>query len=178
MSKPFLKVTSDFTKQFNETIAKFRNDAVLVGIPQENGKRKPELGEEAGPIGNAALLAIANFGSAANNIPPWPIMAIGIKNAQAGIVEQLRAGAKLALSQGFSAIDTYYNRAGIIASTAIKKVINSQEGVPPNKPSEATMAARKSDGFKGSKYWLRTGQMRNAITYVIQGNVGGKKGGG
>lgn len=159
-----LTVTEDFTKEFNEIINSFKNDEVLVGIPEENSTRD---GNE--PINNATLLAIANFGSPANNIPAWPIMAIGIRNAQDDIAEQYKIALKNAFSKGLSALGTYYERIGIIASNSVKKVINTQLGVPPDKPEESTLASRKSKGFKGSKYWLVTGQMRNAITYVVKG---------
>jgi hypothetical protein len=167
MSAPKLTVTSDFTKNFNDIINRFKNDEVLVGIPEANTART-DSGTE--PISNAALLAICNFGSPLNNIPPWPVMSIGIRDAKDEIAEQFKLAAQNSLSQGFSALDTYYNRAGIIASNSIKKVINTQEEVPDDKPSDATLKARKSKGFKGTKYWIVTGQMRNAITYVIRGD--------
>ncbi len=173
MSKPTLKVTADFTEQFNETIKKFRRDAVLVGIPEDEAKRKPGPDEEQGPINNAALLAINEFGSPANNIPARPAMAIGIKNVQSEIIELLKKGAVMALSQGFGAIDVYYTRAGFAASSSIKKVINSQEGLKPLAP--ATIASREAQGFKGKKALLRTAQMRNAITFVVKGDTRGKR---
>lgn len=174
MSKPTLKVSKDFTKQFNDAVKKFRKDTVLVGIPEVANGRKDE--GETDTIGNAALLAIANFGSTLNNIPPWPIMAIGIKNAQEPIAEQFKEAAKKVLqslvrgTSGLGAMDTYYTRAGLIASNSIKKVINDQQDVPPDRPAPSTMAGRKARGFKGNKYWLVTGQMRNAITYVVRGS--------
>lgn len=157
-----LLVTADFTKDFNEIIKKFKRDAVLVGIPQDKSYRKDE-----DAINNATLLALNNFGSPANNIPARPVMSIGIKKAQPEIIEAFRQGAKSALSKGLSALSVAYNRAGIAASVSIKKVINAQEGIEP--PSKATLAARKSKGFKGTKALIVTGQMRNAITYVVRG---------
>lgn len=162
MTKTRVTVTSDFTKQFNDIISKFKRDAVLVGIP-EDGKER----EKDDPINNATLLAINNFGSPANNIPARPVMAIGIRNAQDAIVEQFKQGAKLALSEGLSALSIVYNRIGIIASNSVKKAINSQEDIAA--PSDATLAARKAVGFKGTKALIVTGQMRNAITYVVKG---------
>ncbi len=156
-------VTKDFTEQFNTIVKKFKRDAVLVGIPQEKSDRKEG---ETGPINNAALLAINEFGMPANNIPARPVMAIGIRKAQAPIAEQFKLAAQNALSQGFKAIDIYYNRAGLIASNSIKKVINDQEGILG--PSESTIRARRAMGFKGTKALIVTGQMRNAITYVVQ----------
>lgn len=159
--KPTLKVTSDFTSDFNDIISKFKRDDILVGIPEEDTTRK-----DNDPITNAALLAICNFGSPLNNIPPWPVMAIGLKNARDEITDQFKKAAVDALSKGVAALSPAYNRIGIIASNSIKKVINTQEKVPEGKPEASTLAARKS---KGEKYWIVTGQMRNAITYVVKG---------
>jgi hypothetical protein len=164
-AKPYLQVTSDFTKEFNDVIKKFKRDAVLVGIPEEDTKR-----DEDAPINNATLLAINNFGSPANNIPPRPVMEIGIRKAQPEIIEEFRKGAKAALKDGLSALSKVYNRVGMIAANSIKKAINSQEGIDP--PTDATLAARKREGFAGTKSLIVTGQMRNAITYVVKGEEG------
>lgn len=163
--KPTLTVTSDFTDKFNQVIKRFKNDAVLVGIPQEDTNRD---GDEQ--ITNAALLAINEFGSAANNIPARPVMSIGIRNASDEIAGQFRLAAINSLKQGLQALDTFYNRAGIIASNSVKKAINDQDGF--SGPSEATLASRKAQGFKGTKALIVTGQMRNAITYVVKGDNG------
>lgn len=165
--KPTL-VTTDFTDDFNAIIKKFKRDAVLVGIPEQNSDRTPEPGEpeETRPINNAALLAINNFGSEKAGIPARPVMQIGIQNAQAAIAAIFKKAAQDALSKGVSALGPAYNRAGIVASNSIKKAINSQEGIEG--PSEATLAARKAHGFAGTKALIVSGQMRNAITYVVK----------
>lgn len=167
MSEPTLTVTSDFTKEFNQAVKRFQKDAVLVGIPSDENSR-----DEAGqPIGNAALLAINVFGSPKNNIPPRDVMKSGIKNAQADIAVQFKKAAQEALSKGVGALDTYYNRAGIIASNSIKRAINDQDWPPAadnGGPADSTLAARQSRGFKGTKSLVVTGQMRNAITYVVR----------
>lgn len=163
--KPTMTVSKDFTENFNAIIKRFKNDVVLVGIPEDTSQR-----EDSDTINNATLLAINNFGSPAQNIPPRPVMAIGIRNAQEEIAEQYKQAAVQSLKTGFQALDTYYNRAGIIASNSIKKAINDQEGFDP--PADATIYARehrKPTPFKGTKALIVTGQMRNAITYVIGG---------
>ncbi len=163
MSKPTLTVTADFTEKVNEILKKFKRDAVLVGIPEDGTKRN----DADETITNAAILAINEFGSPANNIPARPAMAIGIKNAQDEIAEEFRKAAIGALTRGLSALSVAYNRAGLLASTAVKKAINAQEGF--SGPSEATLRAREARGFKGTKALIVTGQMRNAITYVVKG---------
>lgn len=167
MSKPTLKVTEDFTDQFNETVKRFKRDAVLVGIPEADTKRDDSEPQGEEPINNATILAINEFGSPANNIPPRPVMAIGIASAQDEIAEQFKIACREALKKGLSALSIYYNRAGLIASNAVKKAINSQTDI--DGPAESTLAARKAAGFKGTKSLIVTGQMRNSITYVVKG---------
>lgn len=164
--KPFMKVTSDFTSDFNAIIKRFRNDEVLVGIPESEASRDHADGESVG-VNNATLLAINNFGSPQNNIPARPVMQNGIKNADARIVDQFRQAAKSGLTSGADGLDVFYNRAGIIASTSIKKAINDQDF--DDEPAPATLAIRRAHGFKGTKSLIVTGQMRNAITYVLRG---------
>lgn len=160
MSKPAVTVTADFTKNFKNILSKFKKDAVLVGIPEDKTNRTDDS-----PINNATLMAINEFGSPINNIPPRPVMAIGIRLARAEITAQFKLAAQKALTDGPSALNTYYNRAGIIASNSIKKTINAQIDIEA--PSVATLRARKSKGFKGTKALIVTGQLRSSITYVL-----------
>lgn len=166
--KPYLEVTSDFTKEFNAIIEKFKNDEVLVGIPEEKSDRS---GDDDTGINNATLLAINVFGSPINNIPPRDVMTQGIRNAQDQIAEEYKNAVKFALSKGLSALSVYYNRVGIIASNSIKLAINNQDWprVDNNQgPAPATLQARKYKKFSGTKSLIETGQMRGAITYVVR----------
>lgn len=160
MSNPTLKVTVDFVKQFNAITEALKGKETLVGIPEEKGSR-----EDDAPINNAALLYINNFGSPAQNIPARPVMEIGIRSAQEDIADQYKQAAKNVFSQGVKALDIYYERAGSIASSSIKNAINEQTDIDP--PAESTLATRKSQGFKGTKSLVVTGQMRNAITWIV-----------
>lgn len=162
-AKPTLTVTADFTEDFQRVIARFKNDEVLVGIPEAKTDRQET------EVTNASILAINEFGSPANNIPARPVMAIGIRDAQKDIVAAFESGARRALTTGVAALSETYNRVGIIASVSIKKAINSQIGIAP--PSEATLAIRKAKGFSGTKALIVTGQMRNSITYVVKGET-------
>jgi hypothetical protein len=162
MSKTFVKV-EDFTGAFNNLIEAVRVRKTLIGIPEEDNARNPEDGNQ--PIGNAAILYINNFGSPANNIPPRPVMNIGIFNAQDEIVEELKKAVQNGFKKGSRALNQYYERVGIIGSNSVKRTINDQIGIDP--PAESTLEARRARGFKGTKALLVTGQTRNAITYVV-----------
>lgn len=160
--KPTLEVTEDRTDDLLQMIKSFKRDAVLVGIPADDTTRKDD-----DPIGNAALLFINNFGSPANNIPARPVMEIGIRNAQDAIAEEFKKAAKAVFDSNYPNVilNQYYKRAGILASNSVKKAINDQEGIEA--PSDATLKNREASGFKGTKALVVTGQMRNAITYVV-----------
>ncbi len=166
--KPFLAVTSDYTSEFKALIKKFQRDEVLVGIPEEESSRNVADGEPSSSMNNATLLAINNFGSPQNNIPARPVMENGIRNADEKIAEEFKKAALGAFKKGFRALEIYYNRAGIIASNSVKKAINDQDF--EDGPSPSTLAIRRSHGFVGNKSLIVTGQMRNAITYVLREN--------
>lgn len=159
MSKAFLKV-SDFTDAFNGIVYALKDKEVLVGIPEAKGERKSD-----DPISNAALLYINEFGSELQNIPPRHPMKTGIRLAQVEIAAQFKECAQNVFKSGPSALNTYYERAGFIASNSVKNVINNQ--IDMEGPSEATLASREARGFKGTKVLVVTGQMRNAITYIV-----------
>lgn len=163
-AKPTLTVTKDISQQVNALLKQFKKDIVLVGIPQTDSPRGED---DNAPINNATLLAINNFGSPGQNIPARPVMEIGIKKAQGDITEQFK---KIIANPaaGYSDWQKYAERAGIIASNSIKKVITDQDGIAP--PAPGTLRAREhmgKNGFKGTKSLLVTAQMRNAITYVV-----------
>lgn len=161
MSKPFLKI-EDFTKAFKNAVDALQVKRTLVGIPEDENSRP----DDGSPIGNAALLFINNFGSPANNIPPRPVMEIGIRGAQDAITQEMKNAAKKGLTKGGAAITQYYERVGIVASNSVKRAINDQIDIEP--PAESTLKGREAKGFKGTKALIVTGQMRNAITYVVE----------
>ena len=156
--KPTL-VVEDRTKEILDSLKKFRGDKVLVGIPDDGDDR----GDDA-EIGNAALLFINNFGSPANNIPARPVMEIGMRNAQDAVAEQMKKAVQNAGDQ--KKVDMCYERAGIIASNSVKRAINDQIDIEPL--ADSTLKNRESRGFKGTKALIVTGQLRNAITYVVK----------
>lgn len=75
--------------------------------------------------------------------------------------------------QGFddeTAIDRGLNAAGIISVSAVKQRITSGEGFAPL--SESTLRERDRAGFNGTKPLIRSGQLRNSITYAVRTKKG------
>ncbi len=151
---------------------------VLVGVPDPKTDRKS--GE---PITNAQLAYIHDNGSPVNNIPARPFMRPGIKDAQDKIDLRMKKAAEAALSGSPSGVDNELASAGLVAQNSIKSKINSGDFVPL---ALSTLRARAARGRKGAKAELEsraagnppnpenarplidTGQMRNAITYVVR----------
>lgn len=145
-----------------DAIKAFKTNEILVGIPEDKTARRDNSGE----INNATILAINEYGSAANNIPPRPVLSIGLKNARDEITSQFKRAAQDVLSKGVGSLAPAYNRIGSIAANSVKKAINAQIGIEP--PSESTLRSRRARGFKGEKALIVTGQMRNSITWVVK----------
>lgn len=164
-----LKVTFDGMKKFQEAMKVLAITDVYVGIPQEANSRETDEDEEF--MNNATIGYIQENGSDLAGIPPRPHLVPGIKKVQKEIAAEFKAAAKKAFESP-SAVIQHYNRAGMIAVSSVKKVITDQDGFTPL--SESTIAARKEQGFNGTKALIRTGQYRNAITYVVGDKVKGK----
>ena len=154
-----VKKLVDNTRKVFEGIALLGRLHVSVGIPQDDSKRK-----EGDAINNASLLYIHENGAAEVGIPARPTLKPGIKDASKEIVRRLEMAGKAALDGKPSSVRAQYAAAGQAGASAVKRKINSNVG-PPLKPG--TLAARRRRGLKRTNTLVDTGQMRNAVTYVV-----------
>ncbi|MDE1905293.1 MAG: hypothetical protein KGH75_02425 [Rhodospirillales bacterium] len=148
---------------------------VLIGVPAMKTQRDPEPGEPAG-ITNAAVGYIQEFGSPASNIPARPFLIPGVKAAQKEVADRLKAAAQGAMTFKPTQVRQNMMAAGLIAQNSVRKTLTDGIGYAPL--AEATLAARRRRGRTGTRPLVDTGQLRNAITYVIrhagkQGQGGG-----
>lgn len=154
-----VKITRDKMADVVKAIQSLAQERVLVGIPAANAERRDA------PINNAGIGYVQEFGSPANNIPPRPFLIPGVEAAQKDAVKHLKRGAERALDGQVDAGEKALHSAGLIAQNSVRATIN--EGIPPPlKPS--TLAARRRRGRTGTKPLIDTGQLRNAITYVLR----------
>lgn len=158
-----LKIIKNNLPKLKEALTKVSKQEVLVGVPAENSNRKSAPGEKQA-MNNATLAYIHDNGSAAANIPARPFMRPGITRAKARIAETLGLSAKQAIN-GDGSIDKGLMKAGLIAQLSIREVIN--EGVPPELAPN-TIKARQKRGRTGTRPLIDTGQLRNAINFVVK----------
>lgn len=157
---------------------------VLVGIPDTTTERKPDEDADQGPMTNATLGYIHEYGSPANNIPARPFLIPGVKDAREDTEKRLKKAAQMALDGNLGGVDAQLSMAGQEARDSVKAKINSGDFIPL---ADATLRARARRGRKGAaaelasrragnspgtdlaKPLIDTGQLRNSITYVVRG---------
>ena len=175
-------VITDRTKAVLTSLEGLSKAVVLVGIPEANGARKDD---DQGPVSNAQLGYIHEFGSPAANIPARPFLIPGVESAQARFTPHLRNAATAALEGDPGRMRASLHTAGAIARDEVKLTLNTA-GYEPLKDSTLRARARRAgssiaaaaqreldsraEGNPPSdevRPLVETGQMRNAITYVV-----------
>lgn len=161
MSKNGVSLVLDKLADVTEGVQLLARLHVLVGIPEDKTDRRDD-----GPT-NAELLYIHENGAPEVGIPARPTLKPGIKDAQIEINRRLVLAGNAALDGKPSSVRNQFAAAGQAGASAVKAKINSNVG-PALKP--ATLAARKRRGVKRTNTLVDTGQMRNAVTYVVEEN--------
>ena len=159
-----VRVVLDKTKEFNAAMKLLRDEAVYIGVTQDNDSRR-----DGGPIGNATIGYINENGSAAANIPARPHLVKGVNNVRATLAEELGAGAKALLNGRPDAVRTSYTRAGLLAQQSVQKVITEQDGFAPlAKSTLEHRKNRKKAPREGDKALIDKGEYRQSIKYHIR----------
>jgi len=161
-----MKVTvkeSGTSTKLMDSLRKLKSCDVLVGVPQKDDQRQDEFG-------NAAIMYIAEYGSPINNIPPRPVLTIGLDVARDKIIDIMEGGLKSVLGDKAIPIEKTMDLAGLAASSSVKRVIDTQLGI--EHIAFSTMLGRLRRGFEGDKALLVTGQFRNSITWVVRSKNG------
>ena len=158
--KDGLHTLKDNAEKVLEGISLLGRLRVMVGIPQDETQRDGDA-----PITNAALLYIHENGAPEVGIPARPTLKPGVKDAQVEIERRIRLGGQAALDGKPESVRNQYAAAGQAGASAVKARINSNTP-PPLKAG--TLAARRRRGVKRTNTLVDTGQMRNAVTYVVR----------
>lgn len=175
-------VVTDRTKQVLASLKGLAGASVLVGIPEANGGRKED---DQGPIDNATLGYIHEFGSPAANIPARPFLLPGVEASRDQYLPQLRKAAIAALEGDAGQMRTHLNTAGIIARDEVKLTLNTASYEPLKESTLRARARRAGSAIAAAaqreldsraegnppgdeaRPLVETAQMRNAITYVV-----------
>lgn len=185
-------ITRDRVNSVIGSITQLVGKQVLVGIPDANNSR--QQASSPGPINNASLGYIHEFGSPAKNIPARPFLIPGVRNSTPQVMPHLRGACAAALDGKPATADKELVAAGLIAEASAKREISTGNFVPlqpetvaqryrsrdtkSQRASEihyaqliaggATPAAAQSAA--GIRPLINTGQLRNSITSVVRKN--------
>lgn len=185
-----LTVVKDNSKRVLDGIKSLQNLDVLVGIPGDSspGEHGPQTGsnlrvdamEGAGRVfsdmTNALLGIIHEFGAPEMNIPPRAFLSTGVRNEKKSITKYLGIAAKAAMAGDKMRVIRALNSAGIVGMNGAKRKITLGP-FEPLKPGTIAARRRRSDGSsyrrKATKAsdvtpLIDTGQLRNALTYVLR----------
>lgn len=153
-------IKTDRLKEVLESISGLVDKQVLVGIPDSAPERKDDV-----PLSNAAIGYIQETGSPANNLPARPFLVPGVASAQEKTLPQMQKAVEAALDGDLPRAEKRMASAGLAAQNSVRARINS--GISPQL-KESTLAARRRRGRTGTVPLIDTGQLRNAVTYVIR----------
>lgn len=137
---------------------------VLVGVPMGRTQRQPDPPDPA-TMGNADLAYIHEYGSPAANIPARPFLRPGIREAQVTIRGWMMKTAQAAFRGDEAAVTRGLHATGMAAKIAVQGKIQRGPFMPL---AASTLAKRRKKGRTGTLPLLDTGQLRNAINYVIR----------
>jgi hypothetical protein len=159
MAQTTTKTLIDRLPEVARGIRTLAENRVYVGVPAS------KAGRSGGEISNADLAYIHENGAPTVGIPARPFLKPGVASIRRWVEETLVKIGRSALDGRPEAVTRGLNALGLRAQSAVRAKIN--EGVPPPlRPG--TLAARRRRGRTGTKPLIDTGQLRNAITYVIR----------
>ncbi len=131
--------------QIHKAVATLTEQDVFIGVPEDKDARK---NEGATGISNAYLSYIHNTGVPEKNIPARPSLLPGIEDTKADTVELLKGAAKQALEGNENAVETAFNKIGLLGQNAVRARFSNNEWPPLQ---EATLDARKKTGESENK---------------------------
>lgn len=179
--------STDNSKTILAAIRALSEKRVMVGVPADKAGRQPEPGQPTPEINNAELTYIMENGAPEANIPARPFLRPGVETAKDEITKGLEKAGRAAFAGHASEVDRQLTRVGLIAQAAVREKITEGPFVPL---APATIAARLRRGRKGQldpsiygkgaiasdehaaatgmRPLVDTGQLRNAVSFVIR----------
>lgn len=149
-------LTLDRSEELVKAIRALTRKQVLVGIPSTAAGR-------TGPVNNASLGYIAEYGSPAQNVPARPWLGPEMERQSRKAVDLLKRAAQFAGSGKLNDATKQLEALGLQTATAVKNNIVSG-GDPKFAPNSPVTVARKGS----DKPLIDTAQMLTAITYVVR----------
>ena len=161
---------------------------VLVGVPDTTAERQAEKG----PMNNATLGYIHEFGSPAANIPARPFLIPGVEGAEDAIEARFKKATQAALTGDRQKVEAQLMSAGQETADAVRSKIlegdcapltpstirqrNRSRNTTSQRESELLYAgllakgidAGEAQALAGIRPLINTAQLQKSITYVLR----------
>jgi hypothetical protein len=151
-------------KRFARGMRRRGGPALLIGI---QGK---EALEENDGFPNVAIGVVQEFGNPDNtmfgNAAPIPARPFLRGTYDAKVKQWTRMVQSAVRDDAADPLQINLRRVGEAAVADIKNAISAGVGDPPK---ASTLKMRRRAGFVGTKQLIRTGQLKNSITYKVEG---------
>lgn len=154
-----VKITLDKVPEALKALRYLDEMRVLVGVPSSKAGRRD------GPINSAAIGFIQENGAPERNLPARPFLIPGVKSIEKVVIPRFKDAGNAVLSADPARAEKQFNAIGLIGQNAVRKKITDG---PFAALSPRTLSARRSRGRTGEKPLIDTGQLRQAISYVIR----------
>lgn len=178
-----VNVVADMTLEFLKALKELKAKEVLAGFPEGEKEERKDADGNPTPITNAALGYVHDKGQPELNIPARPFMEPGVESRLGPITDRMKDVGVAVLDGDSQRADQGLHAAGLEAKLGIQnKILDG-----PFEPlAESTLKARARHGSKGAQEELDrreagedpgvesarplnvTGQMRNAVNYVVK----------
>lgn len=135
---------------------------LLVGVTQDSTKRSDT------DFTNAAIAAIAEYGSPANNIPARPVLGPAFARSSAEVRKGFGAALNSVLAGKPGEVEGHFSAVGEAVVKAARRQILMGDHAPL-KP--ATLARRRAKGSMSSLPLYDTQQLYDSYTFVVRGKV-------
>lgn len=161
-------IVKDNTKVLDEILKALGSHQVLVGIPAESAAR------EGSPISNAAIGYVLETGAPERNLPARPFLRPGVASARDAVAKVARKTLIQALSlrgstsESARAIQNGLGQMGLVAANAVRRRIDTGDFAPLAPSTIYRRQHRANAPRSGEKPLVDTGQLRNAVTYVVR----------
>ncbi len=157
------KVIKNRVPDLMRAMAAMAKREVLVGIPSDSADNE----RDDGPITNAEIGLINEFGSPEANIPARAHLIPGVQAAWPDAQRRMAKGAEQILklrSNATGIAESALEGAGTLARDAVVQKIND---VLAPQLAASTLADRRRRGFQGETPLIVTGAYKQSITYVV-----------
>ena len=161
-----VKVVKDNRSAAFKAVTELVKTSVGIGFPDDSAPHVSPDGKTSAPM--PLIAYVQEYGEPSHNIPPRPFIVPGIESVKPQITKLLIRGAQRALAGDASAAYDTFTSIGLIGENGIKQKISDGPFEPLAPATVYRRMHRKKAPRNSDQPLIDTGQLRQAVRYVIR----------